>query len=298
VLWGYIFYENKKSIKPSYMVTGAAILLANHLFNYYYFGSWLPHTLTAKMSHGDSGLWGVSQSFLLNFNFMARMAFNNQAYFILIMILLSLIGLVNHIRERVPLILFLYSLGITIFHMAFNIQNYHWYYTIHFLTFLVLVSYGVTDVWVFLNSRVKKPVFKYLFAVLIFIYPALTQIELFRLLDREKPMNEYKTAGEWLRDNTPPDAKVSCVEIGHVGWYSKRYIVDIVGLVNPQITDNLGKRKYDSWYELYKPDYLLVHDPLAGAELTTEKYIWNGTYREEQAYGYKGMKLYKRIVNP
>jgi len=34
----------------------------------------------------------------------------------------------------------------------------------------------------------------------------------------------YQIIGQWLKENTPDDAKVALVEIGTVGWYSDRYI--------------------------------------------------------------------------
>lgn len=292
-LWGFIYFENRKDIKLGYIVLGAVILAANHLFNYYYYDSFLPHTLTAKMSQGESGYWGAGHSFLLNFNFLFRMAFNNQPFFILSLIIFSLIGFANHIKERLPLILFLYSIGITVFHVALNIQNYHWYYAVHFLTFFVFVSYGIVDAVSYLNSKIKKPSIKYAVIVLIFLYPALTQIELFRLLSREKPIEGYKAAGEWLRNNTSENVKIASVEIGHIGWYSKRYTVDILGLVNPGLADYVGKRQMDKWFEIYRPEYVLVHDPIAGTEVLAQKFIENGTYIEETAYKYQGLKLYK-----
>lgn len=245
------------------------------------------------MSQGKSGYWGESYSFILNYNFLFRMAFNNQPYFVLYIILLFLVGFTNHIREKISIILFSYSVFVALFHITLNIQNYHWYYAIHFLTMVVFVSYGITDVVNFFKSKVNAPVLRKALLILIFAYPALTQIELFRLLQREGPILGYKAAAEWLYKNTSPDVKVAGVEIGHLGWYSKRYTVDMLGLVNPGLADFVGRRETEKWYEIYKPEYILVHKPIRGTEQFAQKFIENGTYTEIEDFKFDDIRLYK-----
>lgn len=41
--------------------------------------------------------------------------------------------------------------------------------------------------------------------------------------------------GEWLRANTPEDATVAMEAIGYQGYYSKRRIIDLGGLVSPGV---------------------------------------------------------------
>jgi arabinofuranosyltransferase len=60
--------------------------------------------------------------------------------------------------------------------------------------------------------------------------------------------------GEWLRDHTPPDALVAAHEVGAVGYYGERRILDTAGLVTPRalpyvrdyrIADLLRKERAD-----------------------------------------------------
>jgi hypothetical protein len=44
-------------------------------------------------------------------------------------------------------------------------------------------------------------------------------------------------AGEWLRQNTPPDTVVATEAIGYQGYYSDRNIIDLAGLVSPAVVD-------------------------------------------------------------
>jgi hypothetical protein len=270
------------------------IISANFVFNYSYFGDLLPQTLTVKMNHGKSGLWGLSHSFVLSYNFLFKIAFNNQAFFVITIVTFGLIGFANHIKEKLPLVLFINTLAITVFHTALNIQSYHWYYSMHFLTLVIFVCYGIIDIVHFVLRRYNNIYFRYAFLILLFIYPSLTQIELFRLLNRETPMIGYKSAGEWLYRNSPVDSKVACIEIGHIGWYSKRYIVDILGLVNPELGVYLGKHDFTKWYDIYKPDYIVVHEPMLGAEFIVQDYLNKGYYEKDAGFQLQGFAILKK----
>jgi len=67
--------------------------------------------------------------------------------------------------------------------------------------------------------------------------------------------------GEWLRDNTPPDAVIAALDIGALGYASERRILDLAGLVSPDARAlglEMGfEQMVDSgrWLELGPPDY-------------------------------------------
>ena len=50
----------------------------------------------------------------------------------------------------------------------------------------------------------------------------------------------YLEMGVWLRDNTAQDAVVAALDIGAVGWASERRVLDLMGLVSPEILE-LGR---------------------------------------------------------
>ncbi|MFO7655313.1 MAG: hypothetical protein R6X25_16050 [Candidatus Krumholzibacteriia bacterium] len=45
----------------------------------------------------------------------------------------------------------------------------------------------------------------------------------------------YLETGRWLRENTPPDVVVAALDIGGIGYASDRHILDLMGLVSPEI---------------------------------------------------------------
>ena len=45
----------------------------------------------------------------------------------------------------------------------------------------------------------------------------------------------YIGMGEWLRENTPPETVIAALDIGAVGYASERRVLDLMGLVSPEI---------------------------------------------------------------
>jgi hypothetical protein len=72
----------------------------------------------------------------------------------------------------------------------------------------------------------------------------------------------FTGTGRWLRDNTPPDAVVAALDIGAVGYASERRIMDLAGLVSPEVCSLGRDMGFEAmvasgrWLELEVPDYL------------------------------------------
>lgn len=70
-----------------------------------------------------------------------------------------------------------------------------------------------------------------------------------------------KTAAEWLKENTPNGATVASVDIGILGYYSQRRVVDQTGLINPDIVKRTSGLAYLRGKDV---DYLLDRNAEAG----------------------------------
>jgi hypothetical protein len=73
----------------------------------------------------------------------------------------------------------------------------------------------------------------------------------------------YLDMGVWLRDHSPPDALVAALDIGAVGYGSERRVLDLMGLVSPEILA-VGRQvgfeamvASGAWLEVAVPDYLV-----------------------------------------
>jgi hypothetical protein len=70
----------------------------------------------------------------------------------------------------------------------------------------------------------------------------------------------YTSVGQWLSDNSPADSQVAAIEIGVIGYLSRRPILDTMGLVSPDMT-----RHQVGWVEtiayalnVHQPDYAVT----------------------------------------
>jgi hypothetical protein len=53
---------------------------------------------------------------------------------------------------------------------------------------------------------------------------------------------------------TQPDERVAVPNIGYIGFYSERFIVDLVGLVTPDAAES---KDPDAFFDIYQPEYTL-----------------------------------------
>lgn len=71
-------------------------------------------------------------------------------------------------------------------------------------------------------------------------------------------MLAYARAGEWLRRNAPPRSNLAAAEIGAVGYYSGMKIIDLAGLVTPDVAEDLASGDRTAWLYRYHPDFVLL----------------------------------------
>jgi hypothetical protein len=65
--------------------------------------------------------------------------------------------------------------------------------------------------------------------------------------------------GLWLREHTPADARVAMEPIGYIGYYSQRRILDLVGLVSPEMVplNRRGAGWFAEMQRRFHPDYIV-----------------------------------------
>ncbi len=74
----------------------------------------------------------------------------------------------------------------------------------------------------------------------------------------------YREAGEWLATNTSPNASVATLEIGIIGYYAQRPMIDFAGLLQADIAAQLGSGGFGASaqyaIEHYRPAYLVLQE--------------------------------------
>jgi arabinofuranosyltransferase len=91
------------------------------------------------------------------------------------------------------------------------------------------------------------------------------------------PRSGYLHLGRWLLDNTPPDCSVGSMEVGILGYYSGREIVDALGLVTPGVAATVPDRAHiDFLMTRHAPDFFVAGQPLHGHDVNLMQYLDRG----------------------
>lgn len=293
------FRQKRPFPNLSYFILPFLILAASYLFNKYYYGEFLPATAGAKIDQGKSGLWGESLVFG-NIEYQFGLIFGLNKLLLVSFIILSVLGILSLKLKSINVISICFLSFYTLFFLILNIPNYHWYYAPYYVFGFFYTSIGIA--WLvrnFLSTR--DLVFKIISVSAICVLMPLLLYSGFITTKAHPVIGStniaYRDIGQWLKNNTADNAKIAMVEIGIVGWYSERYIIDILGLVNPLNAKFIGERKFKEWLNHYSPDYILVHKPLWGHEIGVKDSIRNGDFVEDPSFHYSGFKLLTKRQN-
>lgn len=237
------------------------IISASLGFNYFYYGSFLAETGKAKIYQGMSGLWGEWPAFA-NIDYQINWFFQSNWMMFYGIIIPSILGIIALGKNSLNIVIFLFLSFYSLFYISLNIPNYHWYYSPYYLFIFFYLS--VFIFWLYTKFKesidIKFKVLGYTSLLLASSYLSINSIiNTMNSSDFGSLNKPYREVGLWLKNNTPKDSKIALVEIGHVGYYSERHIIDILGLVNKFNAKYIGELKLSNWLLHYSPDYILIH---------------------------------------
>jgi hypothetical protein len=236
------------------------------IFAWGYFGSPIPVSLVVKQQQGTMA---ISQLFAPGLLSILK-PYVNWRY--LIVAILTIGGIIFMIRYKQHWVLFLawtilYFLGYSVL----GVSSYFWYYAPLAPAFIVVLSLGISSTKVFFVKY--RPIFYYISTIIIFSTLISAQIYQLRQLRENQyrhlfinnMMATYGAIGNWLQDHTPPDATVGTLEVGIIGYYSQRSMIDFAGLIQPKVSDQFTHNAtYEDsalWaVEQYRPDYLVLYE--------------------------------------
>jgi hypothetical protein len=141
------------------------------------------------------------------------------------------------------------------------------------------------------------------FAVLLLLPGIVAPLgDLQRLALQPDPAEEqYQRTGQWLAANTPPGSSVGYFEIGYLGYYAQRPIVDPLGLLDPRIVPHVAQRDFTWAYEHYRPTYIVQNQRIFVeyiGKIVNEPWF-KQEYREVAQIaepGYPPLIIYRRTV--
>ena len=80
----------------------------------------------------------------------------------------------------------------------------------------------------------------------------------FKVVPQGATADFYRAIGEWFQENTPPNATVAVNDVGIIGFYADRAMIDFMGILQPDVAQAVGRN--DLFYAVphYLPDYILL----------------------------------------
>jgi hypothetical protein len=273
--------QNPSSVTGFVSIPWEAILVFSILllpwfgFAWAYFGSPFPVTLVAKQQQGAMAVsQRFAEGFLTTVGWYRSWRYELEA-------ILALFGFVYVIRRAHGWLLFLawpilYFASFSIL----GVSRYFWYYTPLVPGFLVCAGLGLQAISVWRPHMLPRWHLKYplkmdrwtafyprsmqILSMILLIILGLAQVHgLPRLRSPDQRYAIYRAAGEWLAAHTDQDATVGALEVGIIGYYARRSMVDFAGLIQPQVAAQLtGGIDYNyaaRWaVETFHPQYIVL----------------------------------------
>jgi len=260
----------------------------------------IPVTLFAKQ---QQALVAGSQSFLPGFLTMVGWY---STWIYQLQALLALPGLVYGLWR--PSALRLLAIWTTVYFLTYallGVTRYFWYYTPLVPLFIVALGLGLdwlanlfhTFPWN--KQEVKVATTKLQTTVRlapVLFLAALLMVHIGKSwnmpLSPDPRYPIYRAVGDWLRENSPTEASVGTLEVGIIGYYAQRPMVDFSGLIQPDIAAQLERAgsyaAVAQWaVTQYNPEYLLLQQGLfpelesAASTQCQQQIVFPG-----EAYGY------------
>jgi hypothetical protein len=237
-----------------------------YLFASVYYGSPFPATLAAKSAQGEMNWLG--ERFLSGFNefYWEKWTLEDyglQFYWIPVLLVIGL-GPVLW-RERLWLVLIGRDLLYIAIFAGLGVTFSEWYYAplmpgVALLTArgIQLISTGLAGV---LPSPRARPFVSASLALALvvmllkIIYPATAEV----IKDHpDWKAKAYPQVGRWLAQHTQPTASLGLIDIGHLGYQSRKQIIDIVGLAQPDVAQHISQGDFGYAIRHYEPDMILL----------------------------------------
>ncbi|HVN53367.1 MAG TPA: hypothetical protein VMT46_03475 [Anaerolineaceae bacterium] len=249
--------------KPALILAG--MLMIWYGFAWFYFGSPLPVTLMVKH---QQGLMTISQKFAPGLFTILGWYFKNWPYWLLAF--LGLIGLIRAFWRRSSFRMILLWTGVYFLsYSILGITRYFWYYAPLVPGFIIAVGSGLEELIAWISLRWPKLKKGPVLAVLVLGGFSIWQFsQIWKSAQTSDPRYPvYAKTGIWLNENTPPGAKIGALEVGIIGYYAQRTMIDFAGLIQPEIAAQFKeKTTYEDamlWaVQHYNPDYLVLQDSL------------------------------------
>jgi hypothetical protein len=255
-LWTGRLRELVTSTSVAALVLFTLILTVWAVWATAYFGAPLPVTLAAKRAQG---VMAISTSFFTGLNSLPRYLPDWLRW---PEIALAAFGLwIALTRRRAALLPLLWTAAYVVAYSVLGVTRYFWYYAPIVPGFLICLALGLDGLFErFQGRRGARIALGALLAALLVGHAAQTAAAAARTDPRYRI---YRAAGEWLHEHAAADARIGMLEVGIIGYYAERTVVDFAGLLQPDVAAQIRREStYDDLalyaIERYQPDWLVL----------------------------------------
>lgn len=255
-LWTGRLRELVTSTSVAALVLFTLILTVWAVWATAYFGAPLPVTLAAKRAQG---VMAISTSFFTGLNSLPRYLPDWLRW---PEIALAAFGLwIALTRRRAALLPLLWTAAYVVAYSVLGVTRYFWYYAPIVPGFLICLALGLDGLFErFQGRRGARIALGALLAVLLVGHAAQAAAAGARTDPRYRI---YRAAGEWLHEHAAADARIGMLEVGIIGYYAERTVVDFAGLLQPDVAAQIRREStYDDLalyaIERYQPDWLVL----------------------------------------
>ena len=268
------FVLRYKKFPTKIMLGSLGVVLPWLIFSFAYFGSPIPNSVAGKNALYRGTMWETPKWRIFWEFFFLKIKVGWP------LLALSIAGVYRVLTKAKPYrIIMAWTFLYLLFFFFSETKIHMWYYVPFYLGYLILVALGLDftfekteRIWTrwfdlsgyktkfFLNPKTLRMSLLCVVLILVGLIYFHQMKRTFRLVTAEQIALEavHKEIGLWLLKNTQVGDTVCATDIGYMGYYSGRHILDQDGLVSPQAIPFIKDRNRLGLLKKYKPAYFVT----------------------------------------
>lgn len=236
-------------------IIAGAIVVLYFIMNFVLSGSLLPNTYSAKLTYYAPEF--KSRSEFLKFEVWDY--FTSGAYGILAVgFIFSAVKMLYDLAKKKynPNILYVLAVFALIFVYWFKLPYAHRFgrYLMPAIPFIILASgLGFREMSIIAGNYFKSKNlangFMILVSAVIILYSFLNYNENKAVYAEQCAYihDRQVVTAQWIKENTKPEDVIATHDVGAIGYYSERKIVDVAGLITPELITKINDRNYTTF---------------------------------------------------
>jgi arabinofuranosyltransferase len=278
----YVFNKgDNKKLKNIIMAAIAfgLIIFSWEVFLYFYFGSWIPGTMTAKKAQVLLGHWKM-------FNVKDTLSgLNERAFPGFLIVLCFVLGAVTLLTKqslakkdfpmgnaskgllKLCIVWLLFGIGLIAAYASFRVTSWPWYeIPIYFSLLNALIS-GILILFFNRKIVIRKRIFSALFIIAAIFIAVPTGLKAYKYIDywRKTPninlhISSYDPIVDYLHKSEPKGTTIATAEPGALGYkLGPSYkVIDYLGLISPGVANAIIEGDKGFYFKKWKPIYIII----------------------------------------